>query len=545
MINPMTISHIIRRTINLLGKAILITALSAFGADHSSAPYFDETKAITFFAFDNVSIPFIQNLKVKMRVPEKYPGNPVVDRGPKGAPDSWAVQFYGSVIRENGKFRMWYAAAAEKPKDTNEPRWRGAYAESEDGLNWTKPDLGLVEYNGNMANNLVKMDPPQLSFLNLKVLFEPEDPNPDRRYKITTHAYMDKDRSLGTLVPFFSADGLHWKAVRPVTPVKTKVTKDDLFLPWTHFEPSGGLYKWDGLYYASGQNANPASRPYHGRVVRAFVSGDFINWAHASTVGFVRTAQHELLGPGRSREGEQTHEGLSVWNRGNILLGISGVWHGAKEWKDVTIDLGLVMSNDGIIFREPAHEWIFIEHGADGEWDQGGLLQGQGFENVGDKTYIYYGAWDPRNWKNAPPRGGVGLVTLPRDRIGYLMVQPEAFGTGPYHIPKEKAVCEFITASIDIAPDAAPGFYLNVEGLGKYAALTVELLGHDLSPIPGSSGKDAAIIRENGFQTPILWTNETSIENLPKRVRLRVVFDGPKRGDIRLSAIYITNTNPI
>lgn len=127
----------------------------------------------------------------------------------------------------------------------------------------------------------------------------------------------------------------------------------------------------------------------------------------------MRVQQHELLGPGRSREGEQNHEAISVWHRGNVLLGVSGRWHGAKDWKDVTVDLGFVMSNDGLRFREPLHEWTFLKRGSDGEWDQGGLLQGQGFENIGAQTLIYYGAWDPRNWQGAPPRGGVGIATLP------------------------------------------------------------------------------------------------------------------------------------
>ncbi len=530
-----------RYVLTLFTVAMIVSMTASSLVAQEKDDYFDETKAITFFAFDNVSIPFIQNLKVEMRTPKKYSGNPVLDRGPKGAPDSWGVQFYGSVIRENGKFRMWYAAAGNKPNSPNVPRWRGAYAESNDGIKWTKPNLGLVEYNGNTNNNLVKIDPPQLSFLNLKVLFDPEDPNPDQRYKITTHAYMDKSRTLGTLVPFFSSDGLDWKVVRPITPVGTKVAKDDLFLPWTHFEPSGGLYKWDGLYYASGQNANWASRPYHGRVVRAFVSGDFVNWSHASSVGFVRSAQYDLLGAGRSREGEQTHEGLSVWNRGSVLLGVSGVWHGAENWKDVTIDLGLVMSNDGILFREPAHEQVFIKRGEDGAWDQGGVLQGQGFENVGDKTYIYYGAWDPRVWEKAPPRGGVGIAMLPRDRFGDLRVQPEAFGTGSYHIPENEAVCEFITTTVEVASGTTPKFYVNADGLGSNAALRIELLGSDLKPLPGASGKDAAIIRKNGFQTPIVWAAGKEMNSFPDKVRLRVVFEGAKRENIRLSALYINN----
>ena len=31
----------------------------------------------------------------------------------------------------------------------------GVYAESKDGVNWRKPKLGIVEYNGSRENNLV------------------------------------------------------------------------------------------------------------------------------------------------------------------------------------------------------------------------------------------------------------------------------------------------------------------------------------------------------------------------------------------------------
>lgn len=505
--------------------------------------YFDETKVTTLFAFDDVSIPLTQNLRVKMRQPQKHVGNPVVARGPAGSVDAWAVQFYGSIIREREKLRLWYAAASDLPPTGDDvPRWRPAYAESTDGIHWTKPALGLVEHQGNKANNLVPIDPPELSFLNLKVLHEPEDPNPERRYKMTTHVFHSKERRLGTLVPFFSADGLHWKTARPLKPVGTEIGKEDLFLHWTHFEPSGGLYKWDGVYYASGQNANVAARPYHGRIARSYASGDFINWTHASAVGFTRGIQHTLLGPGRSRDGEQTHEGVSVWHRGNVLLGLYGIWHGAMDWTGVTIDLGFVLSNDGVKFREPANEWAFLKHGPDGAWDEGGLLQGQGFENIGDKTYVYYGSWDPRphaNDKALPPRGGVGLATVPRDRFGDLVIDPSAFGTGSYHIPESEAVCEFITKAISIPSDEPAQFFLNAEGVGPQAALKIELLSHDLQPLPGYSGKAAAIVQQSGFQTPISWAGRNQLSDLPDGVRVRVTYEGAHREDIRFSALYV------
>jgi hypothetical protein len=226
-----------------------------------------------------------------------------------------------------------------------------------------------------------------------------------------------------------------------------------------------------------------------------------------------------------------------VWNRGNVLLGVSGRWHGAKEWKDVTIDLGFVLSNDGLQFRETAHEWTFLKRGEDGEWDQGGLIQGQGFENIGDQTFIYYGAWDPRHWEEAPPRGGVGIAVLPRDRFGDFVVEEAGQGTGDYQLPT--VVSEFVTISIPLKKGATPRFHLNADGLGPDATLKIELLDHLEQPIPGRSGKDAAIIRQSGFQTPILWDAGGNDGALPDRIRLHVTFEGPRRTDIRFSAIYV------
>jgi len=516
------------------------------GADDdgaSPATYFDEAEAITLFSFDDVSIPFSQNLKLTMQSPVRHPNNPVLTRGSDGSVDSWAVQFYGSVIRDpaSGRFRMWYVAVSKAERlDQATPRsvpWRVAYAESVDGITWSKPDLGLVESGGSKDNNLVKLDP-HIGVLNLKVLYEPDDPNPDRRYKMGAHVWFPKnDRRLGTLVPYVSADGLNWKLLSTGAPVNAELPESATVIPPLHFEPVGGLYKWDGLYHLSGQNAIVATRPYHGRVSRTFVSPDFLNWTQASAIQFVRSPQHELLGPGQSRRGEQTHEGISVWNRGNVLVGISGMWHGTTDWKDLTIDLGFVVSNDGIQFREPAHEHIFLERGDDGQWDQGGLLQGQGFANVGEETRIYYGAWDPRNWENSPPRGGVGMVTLPRDRFADLMVDTRTTGSGDYQMLK--TVSSFMTRSLSIDQVAAHQIYLNADGLGDEATLKVEILNHQTIPLPAYSGENAAIVKQSGFQTPVTWSGRETLDELPPRIRLRVTFEGRKKTNIRFNAIYL------
>lgn len=502
-----------------------VLACRLFGAEQ----LFDETKAVTLFALDDGSIPYTQNLRLEMRQPVKHEANPVVRRGAAGTPDAMGVQFYGSIIRESGGYRMWYVALDDDVESkVASARWRPACAESVDGLTWTKPNLGLVEFRGSKNNNLLDMGGQEWGFVNLKVIKDEGDPDPTRRYKMTTHVYFRHHTRLGTLLPFVSADGLRWRPVKDVKPLKAELRKEDLFLPAFHFEPCGGLYQWDGQYFICGQNAMPGRHHYQGRVSRTFRSTDFVNWSTTSSIAFVRMPQHDYLGAGRSREGEQNHEGVSVWQRGNLLLGIYGRWHGAAEWKDVRIDLGLVTSNDGLHFREPKHEWTLLERGRDGAWDQGGLLQGQGFENIGGQTFLYYGAWDPRPTGGAPqPRGGVGIAVLPRDRFADLLVDTSMEGPGDYQLPHVTA--ELITCPVSVPK---PRFFVNADGLGDEAALRIELLDHLERPTPGRS----ALVRQSGFQTPVEFRDDA---RLPDRVRLRIVFEGAKRTGIRLSAIYV------
>src|SRR5262249_32938230 len=136
-----------------------------------------------------------------------------------------------SVIRVDGKYRMWYVAGSDdglvNKVDTS---FRPAYAESQDGIHWIKPELGLTEFAGNKRNNLVELSPPldmaRLGSLVCFVLHEPEDKDPSRRYKMLIYGrYYETTRkeeaerqsnTPTTVFPFFSADGLRWRlAIAP------------------------------------------------------------------------------------------------------------------------------------------------------------------------------------------------------------------------------------------------------------------------------------------------------------------------------------------
>src|SRR6187431_187873 len=63
---------------------------------------------------------------------------------------------YYTILRDGETYRMYYRGANwdEKAKKATH-REVTCYAESKDGIAWTKPELGLFEFNGSKANNIV------------------------------------------------------------------------------------------------------------------------------------------------------------------------------------------------------------------------------------------------------------------------------------------------------------------------------------------------------------------------------------------------------
>src|SRR5690242_15160293 len=61
------------------------------------------------------------------------------------------ISFFLTVREEQGKLRMWYVCRDDYG-DGSEANL--AYAESTDGITWTKPSLGIHSYQGSRDNNL-------------------------------------------------------------------------------------------------------------------------------------------------------------------------------------------------------------------------------------------------------------------------------------------------------------------------------------------------------------------------------------------------------
>ena len=63
---------------------------------------------------------------------------------------------YYTIFRDGNLFRMYYRGSHWDTKAKKATHSEvTCYAESKDGIHWTKPDLGLFEFNGSKKNNIV------------------------------------------------------------------------------------------------------------------------------------------------------------------------------------------------------------------------------------------------------------------------------------------------------------------------------------------------------------------------------------------------------
>src|SRR5580693_43881 len=66
---------------------------------------------MVLFPLDDISLPWRDNLKVTLEKPVKYADNPVLRACPLEGTDGYGALAYGTLIKEEGKFRMWYLAS--------------------------------------------------------------------------------------------------------------------------------------------------------------------------------------------------------------------------------------------------------------------------------------------------------------------------------------------------------------------------------------------------------------------------------------------------
>ncbi len=176
---------------------------------------------------------------------------------------------YFSVVQDGRKVRLYYRGSATVSDHSVEQFT--CVAESDDGIHFTRPSVGLIAFAGSKDNNLVWRGVESHNFAPFL------DPNPtaraDERYK-ALGGIKDKGKNWqqgetpGGLYAFASADGFTWRKLRP-EPVLTKGAFD-----------SQNLALWDGArgHYTA------FTRIFAARVraIQSATSADLITWSEGT-----------------------------------------------------------------------------------------------------------------------------------------------------------------------------------------------------------------------------------------------------------------------
>ena len=280
------------------------------------------------------------------------------------------------------------------------------YAESEDGIHWSKPELNLVDFEGSKKNNLV------FCYAHGTGIFlDQEEMDEKKRYKMVTkveypggHNYMAVN---------FSEDGIHWGEM----------------IPWPKYNPPADSHNFPFRDKKDGK-FKVVTRTWKNGVRLSAVceSSDFINWSEPKEI---------LRGDGF----ESQVYSMPVFQYENLYLGLASMFHeGDRSNPDFdTVDCELKYATDMTVFDSVAKGQYVIPRGQgkypDGEFDCGCVYATVPIEEDG-KLWIYYMGGNGQHTNFRETSFGRGY--LEKDRFAYYQQRScersSTLATSNFHI---------------------------------------------------------------------------------------------------------------
>ena len=404
--------------------------------------------------------------RIRLNRPELTPPRLAADRPWESATVNWMT-----LRIEDGLWRLWYEAFGLEGNDFS---GHLCYAESRDGVNWDKPELGLCEYGGDRRNNIV-IDNALTGGLGIhghSIFVDPTAP-PEARYRIFFVSNATPRNAPGAEIPVmaygYSADGVNWHMGAPELP------RDFLHHPIVGFgSDTQCVVYWDGD-------------------LRRYV-GYFRTWAQNGLRSIARSETDSLLSWPMPRtiltpDMDDGNFQMDYYNNAETKYVSDGdtahyIFYSAYDHNRDTLSVRVAVSRDGIRFERPDRgDWV----APDRDFCRGGIYLSTGIHELGGGRQAVVGNAVRRCHNGPAVRGDGGLVAavFPRDRILGLSV-PDRF--------------EFsVTGSVD---PRRPEVTVNADVRGS---LRAGLIAPGGRWVEGFSPEDCVPVRGNGIDLPIRW----------------------------------------
>jgi hypothetical protein len=418
-------------------------------------------------------------------------GRPVIDERPALKADRPAdgvtMGGYCTLLKDGGKYRLWYESYL--PMHGADEEANICYAESDNGLDWTKPELGIIEFQGSKKNNLC------YSRGHGGSIFIDPTAKPEERYKLI---HLDKVplqevnglQIEAMLFGAVSPDGIHWRRL-PDPVIK-------------HTSDTQSVAEYDaakGKYVAYLRGWDPQSRAGYGgrRIVVRTESAEFGNFP--APVPVLAMGAQDPVDADIYTNAYQRWPGAA-----GAYLMTPAIYHRAAD----RVNLQLATSRDGVRWQFPQRE-AFLETGEPGSGYEGTAYAGKGTVTLANGNWgfpvsryqnthnMYFHPTAER-----PTQGGIWLAQLRQD--GYMGIEAEGEG-------------EFWTQTATFT-----GSRLLLNCWGQTGALIrVEIAEDNGQPVAGFSLAECdPVVGERLFGQPVTWAGRSDLSGLRgKLVRLR------------------------
>jgi len=404
--------------------------------------------------------------------------------------EHWAPVMFGTVLRRDDRWQMWYCGW------TRQPRPRVCYAESDDGVSWRKPELGIIPFQRDTATNIVLASASPTGLIDdLTVIDDAEDERWPLKMLYYDSGGPEAPRGIHAAR---STDGIHWEKLSP-EPV---LDWGDRFnaLPVR----TGGRYVVFGR--ARGMNTGRADR---GRCVYRAESDDLVHWSSPELV--------------LARDAEDPPDleiySLSTFPYAGLMMGAIERMHMAPDQLDPEI----------VWSRDQGRSWLrsrprpaFIPLAPAPSWQDTWLNLSASVPVERDNELWFY--YSGRGGAHRSPyplnQGAIGLALLRKDgfcslragqRPGWLITRPQVWPGGD------------LAVNVDCRLDdtAHPGYC--------HGEVRAEAQTPDGEVVPGYSLEDCTPLCVNTVRDPdcahtVTWKGRSARELTGKEIRLHLTL---------------------
>ena len=400
------------------------------------------------------------------------------------------------LTHDAGKFRLWYNGLPGPLKTL--PHMAVAYAESDDGIEWHKPSLGLVKsLDGSLDNNLTNLIQNAVSVVDVGDAAEPEKryrgmgvgahirPTGERGVYQEHWPLDEQGRRIHGMYLLYSADGLDWK----------------------YYQDTPGFLSQDSAYltfdkprdrFLASLKLEIRERHYDRRSHALSYSRDGFEW-EVPRMTFVADEKDDDMAQERGFVWAD-FQNIGMYPTRDVIIGFlevsnyyEGFYRGKPHGQRIgfygKIETQLMYSYDGFHWHRTPERAPLIPWGHEGSWDEGGAWRAKTAVEVGDEVYIYYEGFRGDHSYAFDRR--IGLARMKRDRWASF----SATGAG----------------MVEVHHGRIEGTKMTINARSEHGTVRVEVLQDPRAPkaILGYDRMACVPFTGDVIKSPVRWRNKS------------------------------------